>query len=157
LTCSPITSLAALAAFRSLTLSPAAVILSFRAEASFDGAGAVAGAATGAEAPGFQSCPVAALYSALRARSTLTCSPITSLAALAAFRSLTLSPAAVILSFRAEASFDGAGEAAGAAPGFQSWPVAALYSALRARRTLTSSPITSLVALASFMALTFSP
>ena len=68
------------------------------------------------------------------------------LAAFSDFSILTKSPCFVILLLRSEAESDWlvvAAEAAlaGAASGFQSFPVAALYSAFKAKRTLTSASI----------------
>ena len=47
--------------------------------------------------------------------------------------------------------------AAGATPGFQSWPVAALYSAFKASRVVTSALTWSAGALADFKDRTLSP
>ena len=124
---------------------------------------ALAGAEAGTVVPGFQSLPVAALKSAFKANSFLTASSMSGLAALSAFNFLTRSPwltMELLISAAGEDPVD-AGEAAlegaGAAPGFQSCPVAVLYSVFSANNFLTASSISGLAALSALSFLTISP
>lgn len=151
--------------FKSRTLLPCSIIWALMSAALLGAGFAWTGTAAGA-APGFQSFPVAALYSAFRTKRALTAASTWScykqkpiwifaqiiyeinlytLGALSPFNFLTLSPCSAIFpSISAPPVLGAEGAAEGSLmSGFQSRPVAALNFSFSSRSAFTSTPMAS--------------